>query len=135
MSINTRYGAYHVVKAFLWDRTGTATDGEVISVSFIPSGLQVYIPISTSGAISSGDRQRYFIDASARNITRTLPLAADVGDRFTHTFKRVDDGTAGYTVTIARAGSDLIDGETSQTLDAYEAFELHSDGVSNWWIL
>ena len=37
--------------------------------------------------------------------------------------------------SIGWSGSDLIDGETSQTLDAYEAFEVHSDGVSNWWIL
>jgi hypothetical protein len=73
-----------------------------------------------------------FADATGGNVTITLPAASGVtGYRFY--VKRID-GSAN-TVTIARSGSDTIDGMTSFTLDLqYTAFGVVSNG-SAWYIL
>lgn len=73
-----------------------------------------------------------FADATSGNVTITLPAASGVaGYRFY--VKRID-GSAN-TVTIARSGSDTIDGMTSFTLDLqYTAFGVVSNG-SAWYIL
>lgn len=60
----------------------------------------------------------------------TLPLAA--GLDVEHLIKRIDNSA--NTLTIARSGSDLIDGEVSQVLSPYEAVWVNSDGGSNWWL-
>lgn len=60
----------------------------------------------------------WLIDASAGNITVTLPAASatTIGSLFK--FKRIDAGfdSNGFTVTIVRAGADTIDEGNSQTL-------------------
>lgn len=68
------------------------------------------------------------VTTGAGTVTMTLPSAATVRMLI---FKKVDN-TAG-TMTIARAGTDLIDGATSQSTSTYlGAFMMVSDGVSTW---
>lgn len=73
------------------------------------------------------------IDATAGNITITLPLAnASNGQCFK--LKRTD-GTAN-TVTIARAGSDTIDGAASYTLPTqYKYVHIHNNNSTSWWVM
>jgi hypothetical protein len=73
-----------------------------------------------------------FADATSGNVTITLPTASGVtGYRFY--VKRIDNSA--NTVTIARSGSDTIDGATSFTLDLqYTSVAVVSNG-SAWYIL
>lgn len=73
-----------------------------------------------------------FADATSANVTITLPAASGMaGYRFY--IKRVDNSS--HTVSIARTGTDTIDGMTSFTLDLqYTAFGVVSNG-SAWYIL
>lgn len=76
-----------------------------------------------------------YVGCTANSITITLPLAS-IGNG-----KRViikdESGTATTgTISIARSGSDLIDGQTSESLTTnYESITLVSDGVSKWFII
>lgn len=76
-----------------------------------------------------------YVGCTANSITVTLPLAS-VGNG-----KRViikdESGTATIgAISIARSGSDLIDGQTSESLTTnYESITLVSDGVSKWFII
>jgi hypothetical protein len=74
-----------------------------------------------------------FADATSANVTITLPAASGVaGYRFY--IKRIDSA-ANHTVSVARTGTDTIDGMTSFTLDLqYTAFGVVSNGTA-WYIL
>ncbi len=90
---------------------------------------------SASYTINNGSNNDVviFADNTSGAVTITLPLAASYpGYRFY--VKRIDNVTANV-CTIARSGSDTIDGATSQTLDLqYTAIAVVSNG-SNWYIL
>ena len=71
-------------------------------------------------------------DSTGGALTVTLPLAATMTGRVV-TVKRVNGG--GNNVTIARSGSDTLDGATSLTLSSqYQSYTLQSDGSAGWWI-
>jgi limonene-1,2-epoxide hydrolase len=70
------------------------------------------------------------IDATSGNVTLTLP-AASTAIGLSFRIKRLDG--SGNTVTIARAGSDTIDGATSATLTAqYQARDISGLTSSTW---
>ena len=67
-------------------------------------------------------------------IVGTLPAVSAANLGKTYCVKKVDAGVG--TVTVARAGADLIDGAVSVVLGAQFAYVwLRSDGVSNWDVL
>ena len=69
-------------------------------------------------------------DTSGGGFTITLPSAASNPGKVLR-FKNIGTNT----LTLARAGSDTIDGATSRTLTVqYEAIELVSDGASAWHV-
>lgn len=81
--------------------------------------------------------QNFFvIDATSGSITITLPsasaaFAGAIG--IDYTFKRIDN--TGNTVTISRAGSDLIDGATTTTLTSqYQSKSLRATSTTAWSI-
>ncbi len=86
----------------------------------------------TSNYTITGTDVVIFADATSGNVTITMPTASsNSGYRFY--VKRID-GSAN-TCTISRSGSDMIDGQTSFSLDLrYTSLTLVSDG-SNWYIL
>jgi len=119
-------------------RLGIGSTGQVLKVA---SGLPAWGSVSSGFATATKTATTYtitstdtviFADATSNNVTITLPAAASfTGYRFY--VKRID--SAGNTVTIARSGSDTIDGMTSFTLDLqYTAFAVVSNG-SAWYIL
>lgn len=73
-----------------------------------------------------------FADATSGNVTITLPAASSFGGYRFHV-KRIDSGS--NTCTVARSGSDTIDGQNSFTIDQqYTAVMVVSNG-SAWFIL
>lgn len=72
------------------------------------------------------------VDATAGNRTETLPAASALTGKY-YTIKKID--ASANTVTVARAGTDTIDGQTSWVLGSrYSAITLISDG-NNWFVL
>ncbi len=116
-------------------RLGVGSSNQVLSVaSGLPAWRQVIFATSAKTAdytLTSGDTV-VMANATSGNVIITLPVASTVsGYRFY--VKRTD--ASANTVTIARSGSDTIDGATSQTLDAqYTSVTVVSDG-SNWFII
>lgn len=117
--------------------------------SAVPGGAS-YILESTTGGVTSwtsrtdlavvsktttytASRADDVILCSGSAFTVTLPAASDSKKKFV--FKKTDS-TASNIITIARAGSDTIDGATSTTLNTqYEAVVMVSDGASAWSIV
>jgi hypothetical protein len=118
-------------------RLGVGSSGQVLKVaSGLPSwgttnGTFATATKTTSYTITGTDTV-IFADATSGNVTITLPAASGLaGYRFY--VKRTD--SSGNSVTVARSGSDTIDGMTSFTLDLqYTAFAVVSNG-SAWYIL
>ena len=70
-------------------------------------------------------------DASGGAITLTLPAASAAAGR---EYRVTKSDSSSNTVTVARAGGDTIDGQTSVALGSqYEALSFVSDG-SNWFL-
>lgn len=80
--------------------------------------------------LASDNGKIFLVDSTAASRTITLP-AATVAAGFQITVKKMD--TSSNTVTIARAGSDTIDGDTSAVLSqSYDSITVTSDGTSQW---
>lgn len=88
---------------------------------------------SADYTVTTSDMIRTVLMTTAgTNRTVTLPAASSSTDRIL-TVKKVDSGTG--TVTVARAGSDTIDGQTSTVLNnQYSSVTIQSDGT-NWHII
>jgi hypothetical protein len=86
----------------------------------------------TSNYTITGTDVVIFANATSGNVTITLPTASsNAGYRFY--VKRIDN--AGNTCSVARSGSDTIDGQTSISLDLqYTCLTVVSDG-SQWYII
>ncbi len=116
-------------------RLGVGSSNQVLSVSSgLPAWRQVIFATAAKTAnytITSSDTV-IMADATSGNVTITLPVASGVsGYRFF--VKRTD--ASGNTVSVARSGSDTIDGQTSQSLALqYTSLTIVSDG-SNWYII
>lgn len=96
-------------------------NGESIAFSAKTSN---YTLLTTDDAIT--------VDATSGNVTITLPAASSVPGKL-YRVKRID--ASGNTVTIARAGSDTIDGATSVSLTAqYQAKTLLRQTSTTWGV-
>jgi hypothetical protein len=95
---------------------------------------QVERTVTTNDTAQLTD-QVIFIDATAGNVTVTLPLANALGAGKTQrlAFKRID--SSGNTATIQRGGSNTIEGSTTTPLAALGGKDVVSDSVSAWWIV
>ena len=101
------------------------------------SGLDTSLSLTTS--VKSADflvsldefNYTYLIDASAGNVTATLPAASSVFNGFTVRFKPTDVTNA---ITIDGNGTETIDGEETRILTGLnEVFAVVCDGT-NWII-
>lgn len=117
-------------------RLGIGSGNQVLSVvSGLPTWQQAIFATATKTGttytIGTSDTV-VIADATSNNVTISLPTASTVtGYRY---YVKRKDGSAN-TVTVARSGSDTIDGATSQTLNAqYTSVTVVSDG-SNWYII
>jgi len=77
-----------------------------------------------------------FLNANAGSFVVTLSAANALGAGIAKVYSlRRIDSNASNTITINRAGSDLIEGATSFNLLPNTAIKIASDGSSNWWII
>jgi hypothetical protein len=110
-----------------------ASDGTVYQIT--PNTAYRYRELAATGPALITD-EILVVAGNAAAVTVTLPLAAAVpaGQRLC-----VKDGSGtavSKPVTLARAGADLIDGQTSAIVAiAYGSLDLVSDGVSAWRII
>jgi hypothetical protein len=87
----------------------------------------------TASATATANDDLVWADATSGAVTVTLPAASGRRGR-TITVKKVD--TSANSVTIARTGSDTIDGGTSYVLAAQNKYAtLASDGSSKWYVV
>jgi len=71
-------------------------------------------------------------NTSGGGFTVTLPAAGSNANLSIRIKKTSSDGNS---LVIGRTGSDVIDGQTSQTITGqYTNIEVISDGTTNWWI-
>jgi len=118
-------------------RLGIGSGNQVLSVaSGLPSWQQAIFAVATTTGTTytiNTTNTVVIADATSNNVTVTLPTASTVTG-YRYYVKRKDSSTT-YTVSVARSGSDTIDGATSQTLEIqYTSMTVVSDG-SNWYII
>jgi hypothetical protein len=97
-------------------------------------GNTLAFPIKTVTANYTVSHNDYsiMVNASAGPVTITLPAAA--GGTSVMNIKKIDAST--NAVTIVVSGSDKVDLGTSLEMALQlQAFQIQSDGVSNWWVL
>ncbi len=116
-------------------RLAIGADGKTLRASGgIPawSDATLNTATKTSNYTITGTDVVIFADASGANVTITLPTAsANAGYRFY--IKRID--SSGNTCSIARSGSDTIDGQTSVSIALqYDSYTVVSNG-SQWYII
>lgn len=115
-----------------WDNTNNYLGVDVAAPgSTLEVGGSVAGSVTTLAASTPLDDTHHTVlgNAGAGSITLTLPLASAAGNR-EYRVKKTD--ATSNTVTIARSGSDTIDGQTSRVLGSqYEAVIVQSDGT-NW---
>jgi hypothetical protein len=89
---------------------------------------------SANATLTADDAGLVLVNAGSGAVTLTLPAAAAVNGRPLRLLLVRSDATTN-TVTIQRAGSDLIDGAVSLLLPTRARMMLVSDGVSSWFWL
>lgn len=91
--------------------------------------------VSANTTLTADDAGLVLVDAAGGNRTITLPAANAAGGRpISIDVARIDNAPAN-TVTITRAGSDILDGNVTVTVPPGGRLMLRSDGVSAYRIL
>lgn len=89
---------------------------------------------ATGSAIIAATTTVHGVSATAAT-TQTLPAASAVPAGRVLTVKDEGGNAATNSITIARAGSDTVDGGTSAVISSnYGVARLYSDGVSKWFL-
>ena len=120
-------------------RLPIGSDNKTLRVS---GGLPVWSEADTNPSVATSTKTSnytitgtdvvIFADATSGNVTVTLPAAASFSG-YNFYVKRIDNSS--NTCSVARSGSDTIDGTTSFSLDTrYDALRVVSNG-SNWFII
>ncbi len=127
---------------------GSATDQDLwgnelnTDLDSIDTLMRVAITIATQSSQTTGFtadasisvKKLYPCDATGGAFAATLPVAATAGNGATVYFKKTD--SSANAITITRAGSDTIDGATTQAISTrYDCYGLVSDGSSTWNII
>lgn len=90
--------------------------------------------VTGSVTLTADDAGVVLVNASGGNLTITLPAAGAANGRPLEIVLVRTDAT-GNTVTVQRAGSDLIEAQTSRQLPREERLVLRSNGIGLWhWI-
>jgi hypothetical protein len=114
--------------------SGEFVPGEAVSVQILPSTAPLYT--TKNANFSPGlNSERFFVNVSGGSVTATLPNTGsgpNYDDSLHYLFK-VIPGNSNNTLTLARSGSDLIDGSTSVVFYQGESVIVHSDGQGNWY--
>ena len=94
-----------------------------------------YREVTAATSATAADRV-IGVDTTSGAVTVTLPTAASVRSGFVITIKDIGADTETNPITVARSGSDTIDGATSIILYAqYSAATLISNGSNAWRVI
>ena len=97
----------------------------------LANGLRVAYAVKAANYTATTSDSNIIVDASAGPVTITLYSASTTTGHLLH-IKKVD--SSGNAVTVARAGSDTIEGATSITLAAqWNAATIYSNGNATWY--
>lgn len=123
--------ALDISSIFLPGKNVTLTDTATsITIDFNDPEL-TFANISGNTTLTANSAHLIYADASGGNMAVTLPAASISCTQFM--IKKVDTST--HSVTIQRAGSDLIDLASSLTLViAMQSVNLSNDTATNWWV-
>jgi hypothetical protein len=101
------------------------------STFFLVGSFSTGLATKTANYTAAATDHTILVDASAGNVTITLPTAASIAGR-EYCIKRID--TSANTVTIATTSSQTIDNAASDSLatTGRPTWRYKSDG-SNWW--
>ena len=98
-------------------------------------GTGRYLEISASQAVTVA-HDYVVVKGNGAPVTVTLPLASTVAAGYGFTVKDGAGTAVTHNLTIARAGSDTIDGATSQVMTTnWSSVTIVSDGVSAWYLV
>lgn len=89
--------------------------------------------LTATGTLTADNAGVVLASAAGGNVTLTLP-AANAANGAALPFMIVRTDTTANTLTVQRAGSDLIEGASSMTLPVGQRLSLRSDGASAWVI-
>lgn len=88
--------------------------------------------VSSNTTVTNTSNMIYFVDASGGAVAITLPAASNTDKNFI--IKKTDSSV--NAVTVTRAGSDTIDGATTNVLSVqYQAVSIVADGTATWFIV
>jgi len=127
-------GCYKIATTFVGDVFGNigipVTGGTVCTTSSFPVGNLSRTITAATYTLVQGD-QTIIADCTSNAITLTFPLAASYPGRRITIIK--SDIAANGAVTLARAGSDLFNNQTSYTItNRYQSATFESNGASGW---
>lgn len=87
--------------------------------------------VTATGSLTADQAGLVLVSAAGGNVTLTLPAANGAGGTpLPFTFVRTD--TSSNSVTIQRAGSDTIEGQTTLAIPLSGRTTIRSDGTSTW---
>lgn len=121
------------------NNSGTAvqiTSGGSLNSS--PGSASVFGQTSTNTNLTIGASDTFVTILTDTTASRqiTLPLASAVSSGRIYIIKDVSGQSEANNITVVRAGSDTIDGETSQVLSSnFGSWIITGDGASSWYIL
>lgn len=117
--------------------SGTAvqvTDGSSLVATPATFSTLEFTSINSNLTISPSDTFVFIAVDTGASRTIDLPLAVNVSQGRVYAIKDSTGTANANPITIARQGSDLIDGATSSTFDSnYGSVWYITDGVSNWY--
>lgn len=122
----------------LWYTNSSGTPVQITaggSVSPTPGAVDVleYDTITSNTTLTDLDVVMQGVTSTSSSITVTMPLAASVTAGRLFVIKDFSGNSETYPITIAAAGSDVIDGALTVDLDSnFGAKFLVSDGNSTW---
>jgi hypothetical protein len=108
------------------------------SIASTPGSASVFEPtsVNTNLTIGAGDTYVILLVDTTASRAITLPLASAVSNGRIYIIKDVSGQSETNNITLNRAGSDLIDGASSQVLNSnYGSWMIVGDEVSNWYII
>lgn len=98
------------------------------------SSISTKATITASGTLTTAQCGLLLVDATAGNITLTLPASGSTADDAVYEFRRID--STANTVTVQRAGSDNVESVFNTTLPANSTTKMQlPSGATRWRVL
>lgn len=124
----------------VWDSLGNLVN---LALSDLSGGTYTgiskkfsYVEVTTDTTIGASDEYSFYnVNSPAASRTITLPSASAVGAGKFYYIADVGNNAGSYAITVQRAGSDTIQGNSSVSISASgQGLLFVSDGTSRWYV-